>query len=740
MAASTWVLVLLLLAAAPRQSHQCGPGSNFPTAKVLETEQAGFVLMNVTAEAGVSWSISLKADPSFMAGSPLYRWLDAAVLINSTAVSGFHLVQLNYTLDLEFVHQTWGEKLSVLSYTVTCHVSGNPDVNYEWFLEVEAINEFAPEFVGAPFNVSVPEDAALQTLVMTLRDNARDLDVVTSSPSDIHEFNMVHFPLPWTQNMSGLFSMEDKQHGEVRVAQALDFESFPGPDEAFVQFNITVWDLSRWNGTSTLTINVLDVDDLPPHFYHPGCGPYPCEVVYSCEVASTFTGVVTSMEPDNITAEDGDTLNYNITYHIKTVTGLPSSDVDQYISIDTDTGEFSIVQLQGVSSQQLFIIITAEEVSEKSLSKDSTLIVSIRHPEQTTATLNSTTQPLNTGFSREEDGDSMVVAVAVLAVFVILALVGLVVLVLYMKKRSDKPIYPASSLKDNEVEDEEKRGGGAGGGGGGSRTDSGQWSMSGLPSPGPHAGSSAPAHTRLHTTTTTTNGHLANGHVAGKPSSRKGHRKKVSRSATLMEEDSPGEHHDPTSPWAESRPESGGGRSPPVGGIGEDDLDTPVFAASPFPGPDSPLEHAPRLQGSAVGSHDETAARGSHHGEVEEEEEEMEEEDGGPLTTTLPARRLPPLPLPPSHPPPLTANGAGTPPSPPPPRRSRASRKQRREQVLAQQRQEVYDGTKTYPMAADDSFFKDSTKQKVKMTSRGKKKAQQYTSHWFTIDNDYSEL
>ncbi|KAL8585024.1 hypothetical protein ACOMHN_043660 [Nucella lapillus] len=61
---------------------------------------------------------------------------------------------------------------------------------------------------------------------------------------------------------------------------------------------------------------------------------------------------------------------------------------------------------------------------------------------------------------------------------------------------------------------------------------------------------------------------------------------------------------------------------------------------------------------------------------------------------------------------------------------------------LAMQRAEVFDGTKTFPMEADDSFFREGSKQKVKMSARRKRREQHPhpPTHWLTVDNDYTEL
>ncbi|KAL8585025.1 hypothetical protein ACOMHN_043661 [Nucella lapillus] len=207
---------------------------------VLLQEYDGHVLMNVTELNGVSWFISLTEDPSYKAGSPLYEWLNGAVLINNTAVSGFHVFLLNYTLDLEYIYEHW--------------------------------------------------NTALQTAAIRLRDNARDMDVVTSSLSDIHEFSMDPIPLPW--------------------------------------------------------------------------------------------GVVTSMEPANITARDGDTLDYDVTYRIKTA-HIPDQQLESpcltlsissvysfNCALEDDFGQ-RIVAIHGPKHASLLRFTTEDSVKEEGVEEPS---------------------------------------------------------------------------------------------------------------------------------------------------------------------------------------------------------------------------------------------------------------------------------------------------------------------------------------------------------------------------------
>ncbi|KAK7111841.1 hypothetical protein V1264_011408 [Littorina saxatilis] len=731
------IATLALLLCLPYLSESCGT-QIFDIARVLETDNPGIVLGNMTAEENITWTKKLDIIDLPTPSNPLQlngmrAWLEDAVIINRSLGSDNHSIVLHKVLDLEFFFTRWGVKLSNLRYLLTCKTEGQPETTYEFFVSITAVNEFAPEFIGAPFNVSISEDAWTETFVMRLRDNATDKDVVTSSESDIHEFSMR------STTDKDWFKMDDKQNGEIRVGHELNFEAFDSAESAFLEYNITVWDTGRWNSTSTITIYILDADDQDPVFFYPGCTPPVCVIdTYTCEVTYNFTGLVTNTMPAAIMARDNDTLGYNVTYSLKAGPQNPS--FRNYLTIDPQTGVLSVLKrLEVYQGRQIVLTVTATEVSEKRHSNDIPMIVTVTYPNTYVTTT------FKTGASTEDksSADTVVIAVVVLSVFVLLAFLGMGALLVYIKKRPDKPIYPADFLEDEKViegeDDDAKRGGS-------SNTDSGQWSMNGVPSPSHHAGSTAPSHTIIpvnaeqqqHNGQVLVNGHVvANGQVPpaqfrkARGASAKGGRRSMSARSEVS---SSGEARSRLS-IADIHPqEDSQAEEETVQQIYQQQNAQNMMMAH------ENMQQSAILNGNAQNGtgalvHAQMHGNGHvpQHGEngvLHEEEEDEEEDVLNSGVRVISSRRLAPLSAPAGNPR-MSAKL---------PKRSRSSRKERREQKLARLRAEQFDGTKVYPMSADPSFFTEGNKQKVKLSSRKKKNLTLDPRLLMVVDNDYAEI
>ncbi|KAK7507488.1 hypothetical protein BaRGS_00001423 [Batillaria attramentaria] len=350
-------------------------------------------------------------------------------------------------------------------------------VQYEFILMVQPVNEFAPEFVGAPFIVHIPEVSMsvvihqlysvafgnfgllpprwkrvpgerhlpVSTTVMYLRQNATDRDVV-SSGSDVSQFDWVYHFWP---------GIDNKQNGIITITADLDFEALPVPSGMplpFFIFNLTVTDTGGLNSTNSTVFYIVDIDDQPPEFFYPGCTS-PCIGFYTADVSSNQTGVLTGIQPARIRARDKDTLNKPVRYSIS---GGPPYYRD-YLSIDGETGQVTILKPLGdFNEEQLIFQIKAKKLASSTPAEQATLMLKVAFPGG-----GPTSKP-----DTQTNGsmDSVVIAVVALSVIVFLAFVALAGLV----TRPDDT------------------------------ADSGNGSINGTVIPtSPHAGSVAPTYTRM---------------------------------------------------------------------------------------------------------------------------------------------------------------------------------------------------------------------------------------------------
>ncbi|XP_020043474.2 protocadherin beta-5-like [Castor canadensis] len=115
-------------------------------------------------------------------------------------------------------------------------------------IEVVDINDNAPEFLQSLYEVQVPENSPLSSLVVTV--SARDLDAGT--------YGSVSYALFQSDDTSQPFVI-DEVTGEVRLRRALDFEVTP-----YYNMEIVATDGGGLSGKCTVAIEVLDVNDNVP--------------------------------------------------------------------------------------------------------------------------------------------------------------------------------------------------------------------------------------------------------------------------------------------------------------------------------------------------------------------------------------------------------------------------------------------------------------------------------------------
>ena len=125
----------------------------------------------------------------------------------------------------------------------------------------------------------------------------------------------------------------------------------------------------RFSATTTLTVNVLDSDDLDPRF---------TEETYTAKVTSGVSSGALRVLPEKIRAEDGDTLRSRIRYSF--ASGSPPS-FRQHFSIDPDTGivrQTRPVQ-KGDEGADLFdITVKAEEATPSRRFAKARLLIQVR--------------------------------------------------------------------------------------------------------------------------------------------------------------------------------------------------------------------------------------------------------------------------------------------------------------------------------------------------------------------------
>ncbi|KAJ8777268.1 hypothetical protein J1605_014651 [Eschrichtius robustus] len=137
-----------------------------------------------------------------------------------------------------------------LSLTLTALDSGAPPRSGTTAVRIEVvdINDNAPEFLQSVYEVQIPENSPLNSLVVTV--SARDLDAGTNGN--------VAYALFQGDEVTQLFVI-DEITGEIRLKRALDFES-----TRYYNVEVAATDGGGLSGKCTVVIEVVDVNDNVP--------------------------------------------------------------------------------------------------------------------------------------------------------------------------------------------------------------------------------------------------------------------------------------------------------------------------------------------------------------------------------------------------------------------------------------------------------------------------------------------
>ncbi|XP_038186291.1 protocadherin beta-6-like isoform X2 [Arvicola amphibius] len=142
------------------------------------------------------------------------------------------------------------EEQPELTLTLTAVDGGSPPRSGTTTVHIEVvdINDNAPQFVQSLYEVQVPENRPLGTLVVAV--SARDLDV--------GPYGNVAYSLFQGGEVSQPFVI-DQVTGEIRLKGALDFEETP-----YYNMEIVATDSGGFSGKCSVAIQVLDVNDNAP--------------------------------------------------------------------------------------------------------------------------------------------------------------------------------------------------------------------------------------------------------------------------------------------------------------------------------------------------------------------------------------------------------------------------------------------------------------------------------------------
>lgn len=344
---------------------------------------------------------------------------------------------INSTLSLELVKPLDKEALNVflnrdvnsIRLKFTCRDQVPSVVAYEYLIRIIAVNEMPPLIYKAPFNVSIPESTKNGTEIFDLSPHVKDQDVPEDTPFN---YKIVNHTIV---QMDGKNYFDIDNYGRIRLKQMLDYDSLKPDFKYGIRLNISVEDSGQRGVSTVLTVNIKDVDDLPPLFNHN---------VFKASTYSSYRGILT-LYPENITAIDQDSFLFPIRYSLATV-----SDYSDSFVINQTTGK---IYQTGEIYKTVAITIKAEEVSTNKFHSIASLIVYAGNYSVVSGLTPSGKSPAAATGDDGSQFKTILVVVAVIAIIVISVLV--IAFALYHRKQK-KAIAPGEQPQSETSTDTEE--------------------------------------------------------------------------------------------------------------------------------------------------------------------------------------------------------------------------------------------------------------------------------------------
>ncbi|BFZ03448.1 hypothetical protein BsWGS_06487 [Bradybaena similaris] len=422
-------------------------GSNNSLA-INETIKPGTPLFTIQIEGQERWSYTLGR------GGPVDGsvWSSLSKYLKLTRIGNRYEMIVDVTPDLEAIFQRYGVKLASLTLSLACERDGFPRKDTNVLLQILPVNEFAPEFFVTPLTTSVFENTRVGTKVYLMMEHTLDLDVNPTANE------MLSFAL-WEEHLAdaktdgrAYFEMADSLSGDIQVKAEPDFELLQSLDAVRLYLNVSASDAHGLTSFTTLTVDIQDVDDLPPGFQDPSCmtSRKPCVVSYQASVPRRFQGQIINISPGPILARDMDGLDTPVTYSLKAAQNETTENLNKFY-INATTGNLFLMTPFEVKGE-VHLIVEAREVSQDARASQVPLHVTVDDigDAQDFQKLDSSYWPgsSNTSSNSQPDVNLFMVTTIAQSALILLLLTMSLVLCAKLKMRSRTPMEQPPEASD----------------------------------------------------------------------------------------------------------------------------------------------------------------------------------------------------------------------------------------------------------------------------------------------------
>ncbi|ESO93399.1 hypothetical protein LOTGIDRAFT_232792 [Lottia gigantea] len=288
-------------------------------------------------------------------------------------------IRLIKPIDRDGETESKSDDTNQVEFTVECKQNG-PIKYYPIVIHIDDVNDNAPVFQNTPYLLNVNE-ATKPGFIVYRSISAIDKDLGTN-----REITYGIVPNPnFKPDYSSYFAISNSMEGEIILVTPLDFEKLQTKE---FQLNISATNsaptVERLSSYTSLSITVIDSDDLPPVFHYSSCNkrnnvcfnPVYKTVVKSGIVSGRLSDIYPVPENKlnetvSIEARDQDSLNHAIVFTIDE--SIPDGYTD-YFTVETtgpnNDGYYSALVnqvkiVQRSSVQKLKLVLKATEDSSE---------------------------------------------------------------------------------------------------------------------------------------------------------------------------------------------------------------------------------------------------------------------------------------------------------------------------------------------------------------------------------------
>ncbi|KAL4220941.1 hypothetical protein ACF0H5_019207 [Mactra antiquata] len=285
-----------------------------------------------------------------------------------------HALLLSKKLDLELLQldliRTSGELFEaingyalVIDLTTSCKNTAGRNQEMRFKVVVHPVNEFNPQFMGAPFRILVPEFTEVGTNIFNIGSKVSDQDAGKTNLT----FAIVPYVITQFDG-SQYVKISNEEYGMIQLTKTVDFETFIRAGRAFMFINVTATDDGGLMSFTSINVTIQDNNDQGIDLIYPGCHRPCLHGNYTVVTNESYVGLLT-VSPAQVMAKDLDTLNEPVIY------SLDSG--NQFFRIDRSTGALykTAPLINDTYGPSLILNVTMREESNADHTLDTSVLV-----------------------------------------------------------------------------------------------------------------------------------------------------------------------------------------------------------------------------------------------------------------------------------------------------------------------------------------------------------------------------